>query len=267
MRNSALIIAVAFAFCATGSVSMAEPKPFPDFTFKRVKVPTAGAGPRINVQIEPKAETPETTSEVGSAPTENAPGTADWFWAEVSPSLAASGPGRLAKALAALENGPAISQPRLVDLQNVISKYKTEILTATIGTKVSPAFVLSVIMAESSGNKDAESSAGAQGLMQLMPATAERFGATDATDPKENIKAGVAFLDFLMDRFDGDPVLVLAAYNAGENAISLYEGVPPYDETRGYVPKVLSAWRVARALCQTPPELVSDGCAFIQIGS
>jgi soluble lytic murein transglycosylase-like protein len=98
--------------------------------------------------------------------------------------------------------------------------------------------------------------------MQLIPATAERFGVKDSKDPVENIKGGVAYLDWLMDKFDNDPVLVLAAYNAGENAVLRYSGVPPFAETRAYVPKVIAAWTVARGLCLTPPQLISDGCVF-----
>ena len=78
----------------------------------------------------------------------------------------------------------------------------------------------------------------------------------------QNIKGGVAYLDWLMKEFDRDPVMVLAAYNAGENAVKKNSGVPPYAETRAYVPKVLAAWTVARGLCLTPPELVTDGCVF-----
>ena len=115
---------------------------------------------------------------------------------------------------------------------------------------------------ESAGRADALSGAGAQGLMQLMPATAARFGVTNAFDPADNIAGGVRFLDFLMETFDGDPIMVLAGYNAGENSIPKHKGVPPYSETRDYVPKVLAAFSVARGLCLTPPELVSDGCVF-----
>lgn len=119
-----------------------------------------------------------------------------------------------------------------------------------------------MISVESAGRVDAVSSAGAQGLMQLMPPTAERFGVTDSLVAEQNIKGGVAYLDWLLDHFDGDPILALAAYNAGEGAVRNNDGVPNYAETRDYVPKVLSAWSVARGLCQTPPVLISDGCVF-----
>ena len=122
--------------------------------------------------------------------------------------------------------------------------------------------MLAVIGIESAGRIDAVSSAGAEGLMQLIPATAQRFGVTDVTDPAQNIRGGVAYLDWLMTEFDRDPLMVLAAYNAGEGAVRANQGVPPYAETRDYVPKVLAAWQVAQGLCQTPPELVTDPCVF-----
>jgi soluble lytic murein transglycosylase-like protein len=128
---------------------------------------------------------------------------------------------------------------------------------------VSPALVLAVIAVESSGDAAAVSTAGAEGLMQLMPATAERFGVDDALTPSENILGGVRYLDWLMEEFDGDPVIVLAGYNAGEGSLQKYNGVPPFPETRDYVPKVLAAFQVARGLCLTPPELISDGCVFV----
>lgn len=252
-------------------VSAESPTPFEDFTFKRVTVPKPGDGPRINVQVTPEDERrqkglPSPTQEVtvtASAPDLSAPGgDYDWFWAEISPSLSASVPGRLDSAMRHLINGPAVPAPRLEALQAILAAHNSDILIATIGTKVSPALVLAMISIESSGRVDAVSSAGAAGLMQLMPDTAARFGVQDSTDAAQNIKGGVAYLDWLMKEFEADPILVLAAYNAGEGSVRRYEGVPPFSETRGYVPKVLAAWAVARALCKTPPELISDGCAF-----
>lgn len=136
------------------------------------------------------------------------------------------------------------------------------ILKATINTNVSPALVLAVMGIESGGRADAVSSAGATGLMQIDPATASRFGVSNSADPVQNIKGGVAYLDWLMKEFNRDPVMVLAAYNAGEGAVKADSGVPPYAETRDYVPKVLAAWQVAQGLCLSPPELVSDPCVF-----
>ncbi|MEL7114242.1 MAG: lytic transglycosylase domain-containing protein [Pseudomonadota bacterium] len=245
-----------------------DPPPFPDFTFKRVKAPKPGAAPRITVQIEEERATtvaapnlPNQQPAAGSTARASA-SDYDWFWDEISPTLASSRPGRLDAALRHMQNGSPVPSPRLDRLMGVLNDHASDILIATIGTQVSPALALSVISVESNGNATAVSPKGATGLMQLMPATAERFGVTDSNDPKQNIKGGVAYLDWLMGEFDNDPILVLAAYNAGEGSVRRYEGVPPFAETRAYVPKVLSAWKVARGLCKTPPELVSDGCAF-----
>jgi soluble lytic murein transglycosylase-like protein len=102
---------------------------------------------------------------------------------------------------------------------------------------VSPFLVDSVIQVESNYNPYATSSKGAQGLMQLMPATARRFGVTNSFDAKQNIEGGVRYLKFLQDTFKDDR-LAIAAYNAGEGAVSKYGDVPPYPETKSYVDKV-----------------------------
>ena len=96
-----------------------------------------------------------------------------------------------------------------------------------------------------------------------MPDTAKRFGVADSMVAQQNIQGGVRYLDWLMGEFDSDPILALAGYNAGEGAVRKHKGVPPFAETRDYVPKVLAAFQVARGLCKTPPELVSDGCVFV----
>ena len=152
--------------------------------------------------------------------------------------------------------------PSVQLLSTIAAAHGRDILLATVGTSVSPALVLAVIAVESAGRADAVSRAGAAGLMQLMPDTADRFDVTDRADPQQSIRGGVAYLDWLMGTFARHPVIVLAAYNAGEGAVRRHEGVPPYAETRGYVPKVLAAWQVARGLCLTPPQLISDGCVF-----
>ena len=147
-------------------------------------------------------------------------------------------------------------------VQGIANDQGANILMATIGTQVSPALVLAVISVESGGKADAVSVKGAQGLMQLMPDTATRFGVTDSTSSLENIRGGVAYLDWLLKEFEGDAVMALAGYNAGEGAVKQHQGVPPYAETRDYVPKVLAAFEVARNLCKTRPELVTDACAL-----
>jgi soluble lytic murein transglycosylase-like protein len=104
---------------------------------------------------------------------------------------------------------------------------------------VDPTLVRAVMHAESAFNPNAVSSAGAGGLMQLMPQTAARFGVVDRFNPSENIAGGVAYLAFLLDLFKGNQQLAVAAYNAGEGAVQKYAGVPPYNETQQYVTRVL----------------------------
>ncbi len=106
-----------------------------------------------------------------------------------------------------------------------------------------PALIKAVMHAESAFDRYATSQKGASGLMQLMPATAEQYGVRDVYDPVENVRAGVNYLRDLMERFNNDMPLVLAAYNAGETAVEQHRGVPPYTETRNYVVKVLKYHR------------------------
>lgn len=110
-----------------------------------------------------------------------------------------------------------------------------------------PALVHAVIHAESGYNLSATSPAGAQGLMQLMPATARALGVRDPYDPAQNVEAGTRYLRGLLDRF-GDVRLALAAYNAGPGAVERYRGVPPYPETRNYVERVLGTWQRMRSV-------------------
>jgi soluble lytic murein transglycosylase-like protein len=100
---------------------------------------------------------------------------------------------------------------------------------------LSPELLHSVIQVESNYNPYAVSPKGALGIMQLIPSTARRFGVADVFDPMENIEGGARYLEYLFDVFHGDPVLAVAAYNAGENAVAKYGKVPPYAETRNYV--------------------------------
>jgi hypothetical protein len=106
--------------------------------------------------------------------------------------------------------------------------------------RLNPNLVLAVIEAESNFNPSARSPKDAQGLMQLIPATAERFGVGNVWDPEQNIRGGMAYLRWLMGYFDGDLELVLAAYNAGEGAVERHGGIPPYAETQNYVRRILA---------------------------
>lgn len=289
MRFRAAVLAATIA-ATVGFAALGEGlDPARDFTFKRVKVGERPAGARGLVQIDPAeqarllAALPRTSAPHAVPdlpPVEGADGAAQpgptpapgpkpearyaWFW-EAVPAGIDDLSGRFPLALAALTQGPGgakVPAPRLQDMQELADSYGVELLKATVGTEVSPALALAVMAAESAGKADAVSHAGAQGLMQLIPATADRFGVADAMDPVQNIKGGVAYLDWLMKHFDRDPIMVIAAYNAGEGAVRANGGVPPYAETRDYVPKVLAAWQVAQGLCVSPPMLVTDPCIF-----
>lgn len=263
-RHIAFFLAATLAATTPGLAGSHKPAFGGDFTFRKIAPPSAGAKKRITVQIKPGDQEVKQVAKAKPA-TRSDSSDLDWFWNTVSPKIGTPVPGRFTDAVehvAKAPSGKGISEPRLETLQNIASAYGTDILVETLGKDVSPALVLALISVESSGKVTAESHKGAQGLMQLIPDTAARFGVTDATDPKQNIKGGVAYLSWLMKEFNGDPILALAGYNAGEGAVRKHEGVPPYAETRAYVPKVLAAWRVARSMCMTEPLLVSDGCVF-----
>jgi len=121
---------------------------------------------------------------------------------------------------------------------------------------VDPRFIHAVIWQESKYKVDARSHAGAQGLMQLMPATAKRFGCHDPNDPIDNIQAGTKYLSWLLKRFSGNVELALAGYNAGEGSVDKYDGIPPYNETQNYV-KIISK-RYGKLYHPVPKEINAD---------
>ena len=120
-----------------------------------------------------------------------------------------------------------------------IVEIEAHIREVAVRYDIPPILVAAIIEAESEFNPRAVSRRGAQGLMQLMPRTASSLSVTDTFDPYENIEGGVRHLRSLMDRYRGNLPLVLAAYNAGEQAVTVYHGVPPYRETRRYVSRIL----------------------------
>lgn len=127
-----------------------------------------------------------------------------------------------------------------------------EIRAAAIASRLDPALVHALIHVESRHRKDAISPKGAVGLMQVLPATALRFGVAQPAQVRGNLRAGTRYLRMLLDRYDQRLDLALSAYNAGEGAVARYGGIPPYAETQRYVPAVLSAYRQWRTL---PPQL------------
>lgn len=254
---------------AVADAPSGPPPAWPKVTPKRIGVPSSNGSKRITVQIRPqdiaRQKAPETPVAAPLSKTAEPPADLqEWFWSRVPHDTVNASSARFAAALKALEAEEAgkLSKPTFQQVTDLANAYGTDLLIHSIGTKVSPALALAVLAVESSGKPDAISSAGAQGLMQLIPDTAARFGVKDAMDPSENIRGGIDYLDWLLTHFNGDLALALAGYNAGENAVSKFQGAPPYAETRAYVPKVLAAWQVAKGLCVTPPDLYSDGCVF-----
>jgi soluble lytic murein transglycosylase-like protein len=125
------------------------------------------------------------------------------------------------------------------------TQYDSIIEKAAVSAAVEANLLRAVIVVESGFNSKAVSKKGAVGLMQLMPATATRFGVANRYDPIQNIRGGAAYLKFLMDRFGHDVRLALAAYNAGEEAVDRNGGqIPPFSETMAYVPRVLKIYRM-----------------------
>ena len=125
------------------------------------------------------------------------------------------------------------------------TQYDSIIEHAAVAAAVEPNLLRAVIVVESGFNSHAVSKRGAVGLMQLMPATASRFGVSNPYDARENVHAGARYLKFLIDRFGHDVRLALAAYNAGEDAVDRNGGqIPPFSETLAYVPRVLKIYRM-----------------------
>jgi soluble lytic murein transglycosylase-like protein len=144
------------------------------------------------------------------------------------------------KALLSLEANKTGSLTDKLKINELIEKYISQ---SSLKYNVDANLIRAVIKHESNFNPYAISRVGAQGLMQLMPDTADSLGVENPWDIGENIDAGTRYLKYQLEAFGGDPTLALAAYNAGPAAVSKYNGVPPYAETQSYVEKVLSSYR------------------------
>ena len=147
-----------------------------------------------------------------------------------------------------------LATPRRLPVKTRTTDFDGLIQNVSDSITLDPALIKSVMHAESAFDPGAISRKGASGLMQLMPATAQRYGVTRIFDPQQNILAGSRYLRDLLTQFDGDMRLALAGYNAGENAVVKYGGIPPYSETRNYVRKVLELYKSYRNLhCSSAP--------------
>jgi soluble lytic murein transglycosylase-like protein len=131
-------------------------------------------------------------------------------------------------------------------IRTPVKPYSQIIHAAARRHRVDPALIKAVILAESKYNPEAISKKGAKGLMQLMPLTAKSLGVADIFDPEDNINGGTRYLKKLLDRFDGDIKLALAAYNAGSRYVKKYGGVPPFLQTKTFIKKVLKYHREYR---------------------
>jgi soluble lytic murein transglycosylase-like protein len=128
-------------------------------------------------------------------------------------------------------------------LWTVRSRYDGLIESMARRHDVDPALVKAIVQAESAFDPKAVSRSGARGLMQVLPTTASRFSIKNLSDPRQNLRAGVLYLKHLLDLFDGDVTMAVAAYNAGPNSVRRHRGVPPYSETRNYLAKVMGLRR------------------------
>ena len=169
---------------------------------------------RIERIVDDEVTTPEVVEEVKKIVEEGVFPRRSWTYSEVSPPLWQS-------------------------------KYNDIIIAAAKKFDVDAALISAVIKAESDYNPRELSHKGARGLMQLMPATAERFGVKNSFDPEENIYAGTRYLHWLLKTFDGNADLAVAAYNAGEGNIWKYNGVPPFRETVNYINRIAKHIRKA----------------------
>lgn len=159
-------------------------------------------------------------------------------------SATAAQPARVARSSAEAQAQPAVQRRSRANgagnrWRTAAGQYADVVARAAEKHDLDPALLAAVAHVESRFNPRAVSPKGAQGILQLMPATAKRFGVKDSFDVSQNVDAGARYLSWLLDRYEGRTDLALAGYNAGENAVDRYKGIPPFPETRTYVTRVM----------------------------
>lgn len=183
-----------------------------------------------------------------------------WFWNRVP---AAMEDGSRARAMHIVANARGHLQGftgAKAQARRVLTRWRAEIKTAARKSGINEALIVALVIVESGGDPNARSPKGALGLGQLMPGTARQYGVRDAFDPAENLRGSATYLSDLINMFRGDLVLALAAYNSGAQTVIKYRGVPPYAETRSYVPKVLAAFEMAGDFCASHPRAARRTC-------
>ncbi|MBF0255136.1 MAG: lytic transglycosylase domain-containing protein [Gammaproteobacteria bacterium] len=201
-----------------------------------------------------KYQGPEGKIHFTDTPVENPAFQLIWHKTSIQPQMVVHGQSLLGRGSAKTASAPAKtaapvfqaswSSEKTKENRQRFARYIDE---AARKVKLRPELLHAVVMAESAYDPQAESSAGAQGLMQLMPGTAKRYGVADSFDPQQNISGGAKYLRDLLKMFDFDLNLALAGYNAGENAVIRHgNSIPPYEETQNYVKKVLGYYQEFR---------------------
>lgn len=248
-RALSLVAALSLAAPLAGAASAAELSASKG-VFKVVKPPAKGARLMTLTRVSQSRPRPRQRHK--------------WFWKIASPRLADADAGRITDMVA--QAAKRLENPKSTLLVRAIQDiYREEIEMAARRADIPPALLAAVIATESAGKIRARSHAGAQGLAQLMPGTAARFGVKDPYNAAENLRGAAEYLAFLLNMFEGDYILALAGYNAGEHAVTRHKGVPPYNETRDYVPKVLNYYAAANKVeCLFDTSLTNRPCVPLE---